>query len=120
MRFIENKKAFTLIEVLIYISLSSLLLTGVIVSTFSLIDLNKMNLNKSLAFEEGHFILQKINFLKNKKDDIFQLYEESGRIWIKYENSDAEALTSSAFSVEDFNFSENKLKFYIDGIYFEK
>lgn len=117
----KNKRGFTLIEVLIYIALSSLLLTGVIVSTFSLIDGNKWLLERTIALQEGHFVLQKINWLmKNKNSTNFEIYLDEGRLWINREGKDGKSLTSSRVTVENFDFKDGDLEFSINGIIFKK
>lgn len=115
------KAGFTLIEVLIYITLSSLLLTGVIVSTYNLIDGNKWLLNRTIAMQEGHFVLQKINWLmKNEDTADFDVYLDDGRIWIERNQKEKRALTSSRVRVEGFGFTKGYLEFSVDGIIFKK
>ncbi len=112
------KKGFTLIEVLIYISLSSLLLTGVIVSTFSLIDGNKWLFKNTLALEEGHFALQKIHrFLGEENIEIFL---DDGRLWIVRNKDVAQAITSSRVFVSNFDLDGEHFQFVINGMKFKK
>ncbi|MFO0718866.1 MAG: prepilin-type N-terminal cleavage/methylation domain-containing protein [Candidatus Paceibacterota bacterium] len=121
----KNKSGFTLIEVLIYITLSSLLLTGVIVSTYSLIDGNKWLLKRTVAFQEGHFVLQKINWLmrnqiSNKNPEAFEIYLDEGQIWLQYSSQEKTALTSDYVTVDSFIFEDGDLEFSIEGIAFKK
>lgn len=58
----KYKKGTTLIEIIIYIALFSILISGAFISAFQLIDSNnKINSNISLE-EEGNFVLRKINW----------------------------------------------------------
>jgi prepilin-type N-terminal cleavage/methylation domain-containing protein len=121
---IKNKKrsnGFTLIEVIIYISISSILLTGFIVSVFVLIDADKRVSKRALSIEEGHFALQKINwFVKNIDKNNFEVYLDSGRIWINRDNKYLNPLTSSRVVVENFYFSDSEFGFSVDGLFFKK
>ena len=59
---INNSKAFTLIEVIIYIALFSLLIGTALVTTYQLID-GSWNLSrKNIVQEEGNFVMRKINW----------------------------------------------------------
>ncbi|MEK7087596.1 MAG: type II secretion system protein [Patescibacteria group bacterium] len=57
-----GQKAFTIIEVLIYIALFSLLMAGVIVSVYSVIQATDRSNIKVLISDEANFVLRKINW----------------------------------------------------------
>lgn len=119
-RVYARAQGFTLIEVIIYIGLSSLLLTGVIVSTFQLIDGNIWFSKHVNALVEGNFVLQKIAILTRdiSHDDIldFEIYLENNRLWLVTEGnvSKPQALTTDEVVVESLEFArvveENKMQ----------
>ncbi len=123
MKYKKIKKisgGFTLIEVLIYIALSSILLTGLIVSAYSLIDGNRWLMNNVFVLQEGHFALQKINWLvQNENLADIEIYLDEGRLWIRREGKPS-AITSSRVTVESFNFKDGNLEFSVGGIIFKR
>jgi prepilin-type N-terminal cleavage/methylation domain-containing protein len=56
------QKGFTLIEVIIYIALFSILIGGVLVSTFQLVQTGSSLSSKTAIQNEGNFILRKIDW----------------------------------------------------------
>lgn len=58
----KNNKGFTLIEVLIYIALFSLLMGTAFMTAFNLIDGSGKLSAKTTTIEEGNFVLRKINW----------------------------------------------------------
>ncbi len=77
-----NKKlysGFTLIETIIYISLFSIIMTGVLVSVYGLISSNSKNMTKAMVVEEGIFILGKIDWVLSGAENI-NLPTTSGNI----------------------------------------
>ncbi len=56
------KKGFTLIEVIIYIALFALLMTGALVATFQLLEGGSRNQKAVAIQEEGTFLYRKINW----------------------------------------------------------
>lgn len=55
------KKGFTLIEVIIYLALFGILMSGAVVTAFSLFESSGRNQNSIMLQEEGSFILAKIS-----------------------------------------------------------
>jgi len=65
------KKGFTLIEVIIYIALFSILIGTAFVTAFQLIDsANKLN-TKTILQEEGNFVMRKLNWAMTGLDSSF-------------------------------------------------
>lgn len=59
----KNKRAgFTLIEVVIYLALFSIIMSGAIVSIYSIIESSGRNQTKAMVQEEGSFLLGKIDW----------------------------------------------------------
>lgn len=110
-RAYARAQGFTLIEVIIYIGLSSLLLTGVMVSTFQLIDGNKWFSKHVNALVEGNFVLQKMAPLTRdlSQDDIlnFEIYLKNSRLWLVTDKntSTPQALTTIDVVVENLEFT---------------
>lgn len=68
-----NKKlfgGFTLIETIIYISLFSIIMTGVLISVYTLISSNSKNMTQAMVVEEGIFLLGKIDWVLNGVENI--------------------------------------------------
>jgi len=58
----NHRKGFTLIEVVIYIALFSILLGGAFVTAYQLIDSSRFLGAKNTVQEEGNFVLRKFNW----------------------------------------------------------
>ncbi len=56
------KKGFTLIEVIIYIALFSILIGGVLVSTFQLVQTGSSLSSKTAVQDEGNFAIRKLSW----------------------------------------------------------
>ncbi len=92
----SKQKGFTLLETLIYITLTALIVTAVFATTYQLI-LNASEINtKNAIEEEGNFVLQKIEWALTG----------ASNITIPAQNS-----TSTVLSVEKYNFSNNPIIF---------
>ncbi len=123
-RAYARAQGFTLIEVIIYIGLSSLLLTGVMVSTFQLIDGNKWFFKYVNALVEGNFVLQKMAPLTQdlSQDDIlnFEIYLKNSRLWLVTDKNTSipQALTTIDVVVENLEFTRVIEKNAMHSIYF--
>ena len=58
----KYRSGFTLIEVIIYLALFSILIGGALVSAYSLIESNERNQTKAIVQNEGAFVLAKIDW----------------------------------------------------------
>jgi prepilin-type N-terminal cleavage/methylation domain-containing protein len=58
----STQKGFTLIEVVVYLGLFSVLMSGVIVSAYNIIESEKRNETKGLLNNEAEYIVGKINW----------------------------------------------------------
>lgn len=58
----KNKKGFTLAETLIYIAIFALIMSGAIISIYSIIGSNARNQAKAMTQEEGSFLIGKIDW----------------------------------------------------------
>ncbi len=85
-------KGFTLIEVLIYIALISIIIGGSLTVVYQILETNSSVYNKIIIEQEANFLLQKIRWAMTGVSAI---------------NSPAVGATSSALSVDKTNFSEN-------------
>ncbi|MDP3741157.1 MAG: prepilin-type N-terminal cleavage/methylation domain-containing protein [bacterium] len=56
------QKGFTLIETLIYLALFSIIIGGVLVSAYQIIQASTQSQENALVQEEGHFLVAKINW----------------------------------------------------------
>ena len=123
-RAYARAQGFTLIEVIIYIGLSSLLLTGVMVSTSQLIDGNKWFFKHVNALVEGNFVLQKMAPLTQdlSQDDIlnFEIYLKNSRLWLVTDKNTSipQALTTIDVVVENLEFTRVIEKNAMHSIYF--
>ncbi len=68
-KFLNN--AFTLIEVIIYLALFSIVLGGAIVSAFTLIESNDRNQAQTRIGEEANFLLSKMDFYFSSLQTIY-------------------------------------------------
>lgn len=66
---LQNNAGFTLIETVVYIGLFAILLAGVFVSAFNIIESGGKNQTRLVMKEEGYFILNKINWAISKAGD---------------------------------------------------
>jgi type II secretory pathway pseudopilin PulG len=58
----NNKGGFTLIEAVVYIALFSILMAGVLLSTYQIFQASGSLANKTTAQEEGNFVLRKLDW----------------------------------------------------------
>ncbi len=58
-----SKKGFTLIETVIYIALFTLIITGTLASTYSIVSSSARNQTKAMIQEEGSFLVGKIDWV---------------------------------------------------------
>ncbi len=63
-------RGFTLIETIIYISLFSIIMTGAVVSVYSLISSSTRNATKAMVAQEGAFLLGKIDWVLSDIESI--------------------------------------------------
>ena len=64
------RKGFTLLEVIIYTALLSILIIGLFGSVFSVIDNHKWFSQRTFAFQEGNFALKKILWYLQTSEEI--------------------------------------------------
>ncbi len=57
-----NMKGFTLLEVVIYIAIFSILMSGVLLTVYQLLDVGRANLSAVAVQEEGTFVNRKISW----------------------------------------------------------
>ncbi|RJQ34651.1 prepilin-type N-terminal cleavage/methylation domain-containing protein [Candidatus Parcubacteria bacterium] len=98
MRF---RRGFTLIEVIIYVALLGILLAGALTSAFALIDGNERNARAIQVREEVAFIQQKIRWALSNATSISV-------------SADGKNLTIYRMEGEDFNVSDNPIRFYLE------
>ncbi len=67
-----NQKGFTLIETLLYIALLAMLLSGVVVASYQLIDSARKIDSKNTTEQEGNFVIRKIDWALNGVTTITQ------------------------------------------------
>ena len=66
----NNTQGFTLIEVIIYIGLFGILMSGIVIATYQLLDSGERN-NKSVSIqEEGTFLNRKINWALSNATEV--------------------------------------------------
>lgn len=58
----SNMRGFTLIEVIIYIALFSIIITGAFSTAYGLLDGSDKAMRKTEILEEGNFVLRKLSF----------------------------------------------------------
>ena len=68
MKNANSKKGFTLIEIIIYIALLSLLMTGGIVAFYQIITSNDTLNQKTRTEEEGNFVMRKMAWALSSLD----------------------------------------------------
>ena len=85
-------KGFTLIEVLIYVALISIIIGGSLTVVYQILETNSGVYNKIIIEQEANFLLQKIRWTMTGVSTI---------------NSPGVGATSSSLSVNKINFSEN-------------
>src|SRR3989344_1181432 len=59
----NKERAFTLIEVVIYIAIFSIMMSGVIIAIYGIFGATARNQTKALVQDEGNFILSKIEWI---------------------------------------------------------
>ena len=59
----RNQKGFTLIEVIIYLALFSMLFGGIVLAAYNVIDSSGRSQVKAMIQEEGDFLVSKINWV---------------------------------------------------------
>ncbi len=84
-----QQKGFTLIEVIIYLALFSILMSGFLVASFSLVESAGKDTSRSLLQAEGEYLLAKI---------LYALKEEGKKI-------DPTALVSTNMRISDVSFT---------------
>src|SRR3989344_1509100 len=94
MRIVKQKEGFTLIEVMIYLALFTLLLGAGIVSAFYIIDAAERNKYEDSANAEAQFLLRKIDWALTGVSVI---------------NSPPSAGSSGVLSVDKADFPDNPL-----------
>ena len=68
--FFMNKRGFTLLEVVIYIALFSMLMSGVLVTVYQLLEAGRSNMSAVAVQEEGTFVNRKISWALAGATDI--------------------------------------------------
>lgn len=84
------KRGYSLIEIVVYLTLFSFIIGVGVVSTFYLIDSIEKVENRGIVLEESNFILQKIYWVVSQAKDIQVIKDESG----KYSELNIETYTS--------------------------
>lgn len=121
----HNMRGFTLLETVIYIALFSILMSGVLVTLFQLLDAGTMNRTAVAVQEEGTFVNRKINWalagatavnvpntktLTITRPDLgaqspLQITESAGEMRISRGGATPVPLTTSEFEVADTEIS---------------
>jgi Tfp pilus assembly protein PilV len=73
------QSGFTLIETIIYIALFALIISGAVVSVYSIMGSNARNQTKAMVEEEGNFLVGKIDWMFNEKQNIS--IDHTGTAW---------------------------------------
>lgn len=113
------KRGFTLIEIVLYLALYSILIGGVMVALYTLIESQHRNTSYALLEEEGNFITTKITWILSTTNSIqlpvntgnilsvtatdgshIQVYLQSGNI-VFATNSNPYILNSDVISIHD-------------------
>lgn len=68
-KILNTNKGFTLIEVVIYLALFSIIIGGALVSVYNIIESSGKLENKVVMQEEANFLLRKINWVLNGARD---------------------------------------------------
>lgn len=68
--YLENSSGFTLIEVLVYLSLFGIIFGGAVTSALTITQLNERNYTNLMIQEEGHFLLKKISWVLSNTTEI--------------------------------------------------
>ena len=123
----HQSTGFTLIEVILYVALLGMLLTGAIMAAFVLADASADNLRKIEIQEEGAYLIQKISWAVTnassvsvtnggsmltvvKKsgpdfstdDNPIRIYEEENALLMRRSGAEPAPLNMSALAVSDF------------------
>jgi type II secretory pathway pseudopilin PulG len=121
------RRGFTLIEVVLYVALYSILIGGVVVALYSLFESQERNQSIAQLEEEGDFIVAKINYsiesstivsapqvygrsldLVDSTGKETDIYLERGNVVIN-SNNDPQILNADSISVQDLTFTHTTL-----------
>ncbi len=105
----KYKTGFTLIEILVYLCLFSILFGGAVVSAYNLIDGNARSQTEIIIQNEGDFLIAKISWeLSKVAPSTITNYIKlnNGNITIK-ENGSDQILNNTNVSVSNLNFTES-------------
>lgn len=61
----KKQQGFTLVETLLYLGLFGLLMTGIVVSAYSMFELTGRTQSRAMLTSEGNFLLGKVNWAMN-------------------------------------------------------
>src|SRR3989344_6313271 len=96
----NNKKGFTLIEVVIYVGLFSFVIAGALVSFHAILSSSTRSLTKAMVQEEGSFLLGKIDWVLSGAESADVSADGSTLSVIKFDDSAGNPLVISVGSGE--------------------
>jgi prepilin-type N-terminal cleavage/methylation domain-containing protein len=121
---IKYNKGFTLIETIVYIALFGILLSGVFMSAYNIIESNGRNQVKIIMKNEGEFILAKINWAISRAEvaqvpsggylqvsdgvNNFEFKQQGNNITLKRNTSDVTPLNNKSVQVINLFFIKNE------------
>lgn len=124
MTTIKNNHGFTLIETIVYIALLGILLSGVFVSAYNIIESNGRNQVRIVMKNEGEFLLAKINWAISRSEtaqvpaggnlqvddgvNSFEFKQEGNDLILKRDEGGAIALNNKSVAVLNLFFIKNE------------
>lgn len=94
------QKGSTLIETLIYLALFAIIIGGVLVSAYQIIEASTQSQENALIQEEGHFLVAKINWALTGAGII---------------NEPAPGFPGTALDIDKYNYADNPIRFILSG-----
>ncbi len=117
------RSGFTLIETIIYLAITSIILTSLISVTYQILSNGKKLEERTLMMEEGDFMIHKINWELKEPTDISNFTLEDGNLLMQEDGGDPLPLNASAVTVSDLIFTNQdnfiKTSFKVDNQPFE-
>lgn len=111
---IKNKKiknGFTLIEIVVYLALFSILFGGAIVASYNLIEGNARSQTEVLMQNEGDFLIAKISWaIANLNgENITDIIKLNGNNITIYKNGSTQVLNNTNVSVSNLHFTQSDI-----------
>lgn len=103
----SNVRGFTLIEVLVYLALYSIIIGGAVVAAYGMFESSGHNQTKAMVEEEGGYLLSKIEWALSSGDNSLVFDVAEGNMRLARGTAVPEILNNSNISVSNFYFTNN-------------